>query len=563
MAVLFEKNPLIWRQTDGIYIVESDQPEAPEIVGNNSVKIVGEFPWGPPDEVVEVGSRDQLQKRLLGQYSAPEEYGGYRSLVGKQFGPMRIVRVKPSSGAGKASMVVRDDAKVTLDGVTDAKDYTVSIDSTDYTETASVGSDTATKVLERIAAQLNNNEPKVRAYVDSGDLYIVGAESQTWTIAVSTTSGDTIAKTDPTKAVTVTAKYFGAAPNEMEVSWERSGAEWKAAITWGQKTVETDFHTFDAAGMTAAGDAQEWVDFSLHADNGSNPSGSSGDAPMTGGSDGTASDSDWTGGPTSAKGLEVLRQTDHGGFLFAAEYTSSTWRSSLETFLDDQRAQGCAQAEQSDDFDTNATEADKTADDRLSLALHRVQQQIAGNDYTVDLAPFVASLWSQIPPHYSVADAENAEYLQAIKGLPSGVSLSWPQWRKADEVGGITLEKMNAADWKVHAGITSDPDTPSMVRRRMTDVVGASVGNALLPYQNKPTMDTFVDGAKNAVEDALEAMQGEDGIPQTRMIDDFQVTTQSVTSDSVIFQIAVKIWGEMRYLIANLNVGAGVTISEE
>lgn len=567
MAVLFSTNPLVWKQTDGIYIAEQDVPGPVRIEGTTTCKMVGEFPWGPANEIVEINSPDDLADKLLGGYEDPNEYGGYRALKGKRFGPLLVVRPE-ADDAEKASIDIRDAAEVTVDTVDDSAEYEITItddgDDTVYTYQAESG-DAEAEILEGLADDIDaDDDAVVAATVESGTMYVTGNGSESWDISGDADGTGALSTTDPTAAYTVEAVYTGAGGNALEVVHEQESAdEFTLVVHFGTQDTEVlGPYSFDADGLEEASDESERVSLELHNDDGDNPLTRDNPVPLDGGDDGTLEEEDWTGTDNDRVGLKVLEEAQPGGMIFAAEHTSELWRQELREHADEMRAQAVGQASSSNDFDTNADECEAVADDRLSLCLHRVRQNVDGDKFTVDLAPFVAAVWSQIPPHYSVADWDNREMLGAISGLPDGTKISWGEWRKADEVGGITLERLPVGGWKIHAALTTDPDKPSMIRRRMTDIAGDTVGVALMPFQNKPAMESYVEDATTALREALEAMQAPGEPRQARMIDDFSVTVAKQTADTVIWDIAVKLHGEMRYLIANLTVGAGITIEE-
>jgi len=160
-----------------------------------------------------------------------------------------------------------------------------------------------------------------------------------------------------------------------------------------------------------------------------------------------------------------------------------------------------------------------------------------------------------------VADYDHREYLQAVTGLTQAVKR--PEWVKADDVGGLTLEHLSDGGYKVHAPLTTDPNNSSMTERRVTDVAAQTIADALKPYQNKPAIDTIVDASVDTIEDSLGEMKGDEGDPPTeRIIEDYNVVLQSVGSDAVTIQVKVVQWGEIRYLIVNLKSGSEVDIQE-
>lgn len=477
MSIYFSTNPARWFETDGIYISEQDAPQNPRIIGSNIVKMVGEFPWGPMNEVIEVNEPNDIRK-LIGNFSEPASYGGVRAILGKQFGPLRVVRVDGATSA-KAVRVVRDS-------------------------------------------------------LDAEDMF------------------------------SVTAKYKGVAGNEIQVLYTKVDANtFNLRVIWGAR--QDDYLNLPRALNAFAGISSDIVDFAwLDA----NLSGALEDSDvaavaLSGGSNGTVNDLSFTGDVSNVHGLRVLEDTSDGGFVVFAERTSADLISALRAHIAMKRCQGAAQASTSNAFSDNATAANAIADDRLSLALHRVRQRFSGVEYTVDLAPFVAAVWSQIPNHYSVADYDNAAQLREIVRLPDGVSINRPEWVRAQEVGGITLEKLDVGGYKFHSGLTSDPAKPSMVTRRMKDVVGATVGFALLPYQNKPPINIFVDAALASIGSALSLMQGIDDVPQSQQIEAHAEELLSRSGTAVIYNVQVKLWGEMRFIIANITVGEDIVITIE
>lgn len=475
-SVLYSNNPTEWRLTDAVVIDEQDQPAAPRFSGvQRTAHLVGQFPWGPADTLIEVRSASDLTQ-LFGQATDLASYGGYRALTGKRWGVLEIVRVEA------------DDAAA------------------------------ATRIL-----------------------------------------ADSI----PTNAYTVTAKYKSAAGNQISVKHTKIDANtFDVEVKWGTKIETFEGVTFDAAGMSSID--SEWVTFALHGDSGANPDSDADFVALAGGDNGTLVDLNWTGSDVSDQGLRILRSGSDGGVWFAAEFTSAAWLTELRAAVDVKRGHAFAQPSTADDFDSNETAAEAVADERLVLFGHRVLQTINGTQYTVDLVAFAASVYVNTPPNLSLAEDRWSEYLTTIDGLPAGVELSREYWVAADAAGMNMLERRDTGGFRFHMAITSDPAAgkTSFIRRRMTDFVNDNIASALQPYRNKAPIPAHRRGALRAQIQRLQLMKGSDDVPDSQMVEAFSVNESASDASSVEYLVKVKLWGEMRYLIAHVQVGENVNIEE-
>lgn len=116
MAIYYTTNPNEFKLTDSVIIAEQAQTTSGRLSsGPALVGIVGAFPWGPTDTLLEFASGAALLETLVGGYSAPEEYGGYRAIAEKRFGgELRIVRVE-ATDAVKASRTLDDGTNDSID----------------------------------------------------------------------------------------------------------------------------------------------------------------------------------------------------------------------------------------------------------------------------------------------------------------------------------------------------------------------------------------------------------------------------------------------------------------
>lgn len=485
MGVIFSTNPLDWRSQDGIFINQQVAPAAPRITGNNLTKVVGEFPWGPVNEAVEITSADELVRTFFGGVAVPEAWKGARALIGLTFGRMYIVRVK----AAAASKAAR-----------------------------------------------------------------------------------TIAGSTPENIFSVTAKHFGAGGNEITVFYEKvSATVFNLTINFGSLFSEK-FPGLVKGTSAFTGISSEIVDFAwLDADaSEALPDSDTSAVALAGGADGTPSDAEYTGGPSSVVGLRVLETVEDGGYTFAGDYTSAAWLAALQDHNALKNADAIAQADDGDDVDDNLDAAEAIADVTMILPIHRVMRRYNSGVLKTDLAPILASILSQTAPNISLADYDNRAYLRGVVSLPAGVALGSAEYVRAQQVGGVALEPIRRttqapgaqSGWKVKAGLTSDPDQPSAVTQRMKRIIGFSLGDTLLPYQNKPAINYYVDGALTAINGVLRALQGTDDNPATQLIEAYTARLVNKTGSEVQYEVRVKLYGEMRFIVLNLLVGEDIVIEE-
>jgi hypothetical protein len=115
MAIYYTTNPSEFKLTDSVIIAEQAQPSSGKLSGGPALTgIVGVFPWGPTNELLEFTDGNDLIETLVGGYDDPGAYQGYRAIANKTFGgPLRIVRAV-ASDAVKASRALSDTAGPTL-----------------------------------------------------------------------------------------------------------------------------------------------------------------------------------------------------------------------------------------------------------------------------------------------------------------------------------------------------------------------------------------------------------------------------------------------------------------
>lgn len=397
-----------------------------------------------------------------------------------------------------------------------------------------------------------------------GPLYIVRGKAAAAAKATRTIAGST-----PENIFRVSAKYEGDAGNEIKVLYEKVTNDlFNVKVTFGGKYEE--FLNLPRTTAAFAGLSPKWVDLAwLDADaSEALPNSDSAPVALSGGDDGTVSDAELTGGPSSVVGLRTLETVEDGGFAFFAERASADLTAALRAHNVIKNMDSVAQGHGAD-FAANLVIATAIEDATLRLTLHKYKQRYVSGVKEVMLNALVASVISQIPPNRSIADYDNKDLLGIVAGFPAGLALGSAEYKAAQVAGGITLEPIRRAGqapgasgtYKIKAGLTTDPDQPSDMSARLRRLVGVNIGEAALPYQNKPGVTFYTDGCLLAVTSLLDLLKGDESQPTTQFIEDFSARLVSRTGAEVVYELKVKLIGEMRYIIFNLTVGENVTIT--
>ena len=108
-APIRSTNPVDWTAVDGISIDERAVPGRTRGKPQGIIAIVGEFQKGPVNTVTPIGSAKEFLDTFGAYGSITNGYKGYRSLLDKKFGGLRIVRVTNGTHAA-ATKNVMDNA---------------------------------------------------------------------------------------------------------------------------------------------------------------------------------------------------------------------------------------------------------------------------------------------------------------------------------------------------------------------------------------------------------------------------------------------------------------------
>ncbi len=100
----------------GVNIQEIQPAGAVQGVGSNVVAIVGEFPWGPADEVTTISSPEELFETFAPrEFENLDDFPALKAFLGKRFPVISIVRVGATGQATSAKTFVDDLAADSVD----------------------------------------------------------------------------------------------------------------------------------------------------------------------------------------------------------------------------------------------------------------------------------------------------------------------------------------------------------------------------------------------------------------------------------------------------------------
>ena len=85
----------------GVYAIERTPPRMVNAKGTGVVALLGQFPWGPAQQVITPVSGKALQQMFCPD-GMDRTSGAYLSIIAKAFPELRLVRILPATGSAKA-----------------------------------------------------------------------------------------------------------------------------------------------------------------------------------------------------------------------------------------------------------------------------------------------------------------------------------------------------------------------------------------------------------------------------------------------------------------------------
>ncbi len=314
-------------------------------------------------------------------------------------------------------------------------------------------------------------------------------------------------QTTPTDLVTITAKYEGAFGNDISVSIDKG----TATITFGSISEKYVFTTAQSL-VDAINASSEIVDASFVAE-GTIEDGTS---ALTGGADGTITDTDYIGAYDSSTdtrtGLYVLDTEDDVDILWMGGGQSSTKRTALLTNASEYDRIAVLPLTSGSNLQTAITDG-KTIDNyRAFVAFPNVVIDTKLGDETVDASAIVAGVLGAIPVQNSPA----GQPLSGVKDVARGLTKS--EMESLVDAG-INPIALSAGAYRLKTGwtATSNTDWQQVGIRRVFDYANRVANTMLEQFVSQPNTPTLWSQVRSVLTSLGHEMVG------AGMIQDFSV----------------------------------------
>lgn len=507
MGIFRSTDPATWDDIDGIVIAEETPPASIKGASTNIACIVGQFQRGPAT-VTEVGSAGQLRDL----FGADTSYPGFKALMNKKFGRLKVARVIAASGSAAASFgwgSTTADPSLTLVMTFTAKYKGVYGNNLQVkVETGSSGSG------KKITFHDNNTGATLPDEVyDNFDMAnystdaaanAVFAESKLITVAVDSTAR-------------------GAGTNPVNATF-------------------TDLDDSTATHRVGS---------------------------PTAGADGSIADADYQ------SELEKLEPDNICNIVFLDEYDSADVRAGyLETHCVTNTTDKMgilADAETATASDV-ATMAASFRSDRLILGYPWVQTTIDSASVYQNPASWIASVLSQTPSYKDPAVASNAPLMAGITGLKT--DLTRADYVALDAAGVCGIEFDGDLGYKIKNGVTTQIANTALrpiLRRRMADYIQNSIAVFLKNFQNDVNSELNRIAAKAAIEAWIQQQENLGILPKDSEVSGGSakiIDIDSLNTDEAVglgyFYILYKqrIYSSMRYIVLKAQIGTSVVVTE-
>jgi hypothetical protein len=227
---------------------------------------------------------------------------------------------------------------------------------------------------------------------------------------------------------------------------------------------------------------------------------------------------------------------------------------------------------ENDSLSDNITDVanNRDTEGRIIYAFPWVETLINGVKTYTSPASWVASIFSQTPPHVDLAAVSTRDFMAGATGLKH--YLSRTQFIQAKEAG-IAAFEMSDGYIKIKSGITTqiaDSSKVMILRRRMADYLTQSAGRFLQNYQNVPNKRTTRDEAAAGLLDFVTRHENDGILPKDSEVTGGvakQIDPHVLNTDSSIalgfFKILwrQRIYSSNRFIVLQAEIGESVVVT--
>lgn len=592
-------DPNVWDDIDGIYINEVSPPPSVQGAAANVAIIVGQTERGL-QSLTELGGTQDFYER----FGRNSSFGVHTALLNKKFGRLKLVRVI-ASDAVVATLDV--DSKLTFNAKQGAGAYGNNIQvkveqgSSSRLETHTVAcvADSADS-LDGTYFILRDEAGTVAFWIDTDDSGTTepshGADRAVEITTIATNDdADTVASkiqavidadskfTASVSGDTVTAVSavygahtgtVGAGDSGFTVTQTVTGVDSgkKYTVRDNGATKQLPEEVYDdvkiADIVTATFSGSRLVNVVVD-DAASGEPANQAFTNLATGADGTVADTDYE----SAIALAAVEKA--GNVIFLDSYNDAR-NVYLKTHVADTTDKMAIIAgPENQTFQQWLTDLDsyRDTDGRMIYPFGWMKTLIDGAETSTSPASWIASIFSQTPPHKALSIVENASMLAGVTALAS--PLTRAQHVQADAAGGLTMEFDEDFGFLVKNAVTTqiaNSSKKTILRRRMTDFLSASAGTYLKNYSNAVNSRENHRLVKSAILGFVERLETDGILPKDSDVQSGKaksVDVVSLNTDASVglgfFKVAWKqrIYSSMRYIVLSVEVGETVVVTEE
>lgn len=382
----------------------------------------------------------------------------------------------------------------------------------------------------------------------------------------------TFADITPETAITFTAKYKGAIGNSISITIEDgsdSGKKYTVSFSDSDNAELFPTEIYDNVAITGLVAAMENSKLVVPTVGSGLEAVNAAITALATGSDGTVADTDYQ------DAIEVAEQENAGNVLFLDVYNAvrnGYLKTHAATVPD--KMVICAGGENDTPAETLADAAlVRDTDGRIVYAANWIKSVINGSSEFTSPASWLASLFSMLGPHVSLASVDAVAWMYGATGVKQ--PLTRANYISFNKGGVCAFEYDREIGIKPRSAVVTQIANSNKVtisRRRMADFLTDSLGRYSKLYDNSINSQGNRIAIKSAYLNFIEQSLEKEGIlpkdsevqgGSAKIVDiDSLNTDETIAEGKNIILYRQRIWSHMRYIVLKAEIGESVVVTE-